>query len=85
MLQKSKFHTQKLGIQSGAPSSNDPNFERRPPGAPWPTFHKSNDAKTFLISILKALEKLETFKSGLVGLSIITRKPGLWAILGDSD
>jgi hypothetical protein len=50
----------------GAPSSKDPKFERRPPGAPWPTFHKSNDAKLFLISILKAQESLERFRSGLV-------------------
>jgi hypothetical protein len=63
-------------IGSGAPSSNDPKFERRPPGAPWPTFHKSNDAKLFIISILKALENLETFGSGLVGQSLITRKTG---------
>jgi hypothetical protein len=53
-----------------------PKFERHPPGAPWPTFHKSNDEKLFLISILKALEILETFRSGLVGLSLITRKTG---------
>jgi hypothetical protein len=63
-------------IGSGAPSSNDPKFERRPSGAPWPTFHKSNDAKLILISILKALESLETFRSCLVGLSLITRKTG---------
>jgi hypothetical protein len=56
-----------LGSGSGAPSSNDPKFERRPPGAPWPTFQKSNDKKLFLISILKALESLETIGSGLVG------------------
>jgi hypothetical protein len=62
-------------------SSNDPKSERRPPGAPWPTFYKSNDAKLFLIGISKALESLETLRSGLVGLSLITRKTG--AILGD--
>jgi hypothetical protein len=61
-------------IRSGAPTLNDPKFKRRPPGAPWPTFHKSNDAKLFFISILKALESLNTFRSGLVGL--ITRKTG---------
>jgi hypothetical protein len=66
----------KLHIGSGAPSSNDPKFERRPPGAPWPTLQKSNNAKLFLISILKALESLETIRSGLVGLSLITRKTG---------
>jgi hypothetical protein len=38
-------------IGSGAPSSNDPEFKRRPLGAPWPTFHKSKDAKLFPISI----------------------------------
>jgi hypothetical protein len=63
----SNFKNYKDAIGSGAPSSNDPKFERRPPGAPWLTFHKSNDAKLFLISILKALESLETFRSGLVG------------------
>jgi hypothetical protein len=56
-------------IGSGAPSSNDPKFERRPPESPWPTFHKSNEAKLFLIGILKALIILVTFRSGLVGLN----------------
>jgi hypothetical protein len=45
-------------------------------GPPWPTFQILNDAKLFLISILKALENLETFRSGLVDLSLITRKTG---------
>jgi hypothetical protein len=65
-------------IGSGAPSSNDPKFERHLPGAPWPTFHKSNDAKLFLICILKALESLKTFRSGLVGVSFITRQTGAY-------
>jgi hypothetical protein len=65
-----------LNIGSGAPSSNDPKFERRLPGAPWPTFRKLNDAKLFLISILKALESLETFRSCLIGLILLTRKTG---------
>jgi hypothetical protein len=65
-----------IHIGLGAPSSNDPKFEQRPPGAPWSTFHKSNDAKFFLLSILKGLERLETFRSGLVGLSLIIRKTG---------
>jgi hypothetical protein len=59
--------------------SDDPKFKRRPPGAPWPTFHQSNDAKMFLIAIVKAPKSLETFvliKSGLVGLSSMTRKIG---------
>jgi hypothetical protein len=51
-------------IESGVPSSDDPKFERRSPGAPWPTFLKSNDAKLFLISFLKALKSLETFRAG---------------------
>jgi hypothetical protein len=68
------FHRNRVGCPN--PSWDDPKFERGPPGAPWPTFHKSNDAKLFLISILKALESLETFISGLVGLSLITRKTG---------
>jgi hypothetical protein len=49
-------------------SSND---ARQAPRGPH-----SNDAKLFLISILKALEGLETFRSGLVGQSFITRKTG---------
>jgi hypothetical protein len=56
--------SKKITIGSGAPSSNDPKFERRPPGAPWPTFLKLNDAKLFLISFLKTLESLETLRSG---------------------
>jgi hypothetical protein len=65
-----------LTIGSGAPSLNDHKFDRHPPGAPWPTFHKSNETKLFLISIFKGLESLETFRSGLLGLSLITRKTG---------
>jgi hypothetical protein len=34
-----------------------------------------NDAKLFLISISKAIESLETFRSGLVGLSLKQDKP----------
>jgi hypothetical protein len=63
-------------IKSGAPSSKDPKFEQRPPGALWLTFHKSNYEKLFLISNLKAVESLETFRSGLVGQSFITRNTG---------
>jgi hypothetical protein len=47
-------------VGSGDPSSNDPKFERRPSGAPWPT---SNDAKLFLISIFKVLESLSKFNN----------------------
>jgi hypothetical protein len=68
------FETNK--IVSGVLSLNDPKFERHQPGAPWPTFRKSNDAKLFFISISKALESLKTFRSGLVGLSSITKKTG---------
>jgi hypothetical protein len=75
-FEKNPYLIASFEIGSGAPSSNDPKFERRLSGAPWPTFHKSNDAKLFLISILKALESLETFRSGLVGLCLITRKFG---------
>ena len=53
----------KVIIGESALCSNDPKFERRLSGASWPTFHKSNDAKTFLISILKALESLKTLRS----------------------
>jgi hypothetical protein len=49
-------------------------FERRLPRAPWLAFHKSNDAKLFLTNVLKVLEILKTFRSGLVGLRLITRK-----------
>jgi hypothetical protein len=70
----------KTASGSGAPSSNDPKFKRRPPGAPWPTFDKSNDAKLLLLSILKALESLETFRSGL---SLIARKTGPLDDIGD--
>jgi hypothetical protein len=69
----SKLHSTKTG--------DTPKFEQRPPGAPWPTFHKSNAKLFLIISILKSLESLETFRSGLVGLNLITRKTG--AILGD--
>jgi hypothetical protein len=58
-----------LWLGSGASTSNDLND-------PWLNFHKSNDAELFLISILKALESLKTFRSGEVGLSLIIRKTG---------
>jgi hypothetical protein len=64
------FHTAPFTpIGSGSPISIDPKSERRPPAVPWPTFHKSNDPKLFLISVLKALKSLETFKTGLAALS----------------
>jgi hypothetical protein len=70
-------------IGSGAPSSNDPKFQRRPTGAPWSIFHKSNDAKLFFISILKALESLETWNWFSWSKFNNKKNRGLWAILGD--
>jgi hypothetical protein len=65
-------------VGSGAPSSNDPKFERRPPAASWPTFQKTDDAK------FKSSGKFGNNQIWFSWSKFNNKKNrGLWAILGD--